>query len=363
MWLKHNRNYQYLPAGDLLEPNGIVVDLDAPEANFPRGAAATSNAIYSTRNTSGATWVIQHELLHVLGLVGGRACAETFGADCNSNSSGGSMFYLSHVPVSKFPESSMAYASPYDDTHGLSQIDGEAIQAIYTREAFREIVNEHYRRSPFGDDEEIRAWHPGQFAITPENMSFDDLSPWDDTVLRYSGSIEGWHDSYFCSRGAEFCHGGNYLYPGKPAFGVDWRNGLARPWTVGDPPYSTFAESGLSGTATWNGELVGFTPAREAVHGDSAVNVNLIAMTGNAVFTALEHWNAGAAPGQRGTGMQWNDGDLHYSLALDGNYLRSRSNGGDEGYVSGRFVGPKHRGAVGILERPDLTGAFGAVRE
>ena len=76
----------------------------------------------------------------------------------------------------------------------------------------------------------------------------------------------------------------------------------------------------------------------EAVHGDSAINMDLAAMTGDAAFTALEYWNAGTPPGSRGTGTQWHDGNLHYSLALDGNYFRS--NRGDEGYVSGRFVGP-----------------------
>ena len=70
---------------------------------------------------------------------------------------------------------------------------------------------------------------------------------------------------------------------------------------------------------------------------------------------------AGAAPAGRGSGVQWLDGNLHYTLALDGNFLRS--NGGDEGYVSGRFVGAGHEGAVGILEHPNLTGAFGAVRK
>ena len=83
-------------------------------------------------------------------------------------------------------------------------------------------------------------------------------------------------------------------------------------------------------------------------------------MTGNAEFTELEHWAAGQSPAATGTGIQWGDGALHYSLAFDGNYLRSY--GGDEGYVTGRFVGAKHEGVVGILERLDLTGAFGAAR-
>ena len=329
-WTQRYSNFNF---DDLLKTNEIGVDLDTPLEHSPRGAVAwagwNSVHILANRGSTG-TVTMQHELLHVLGLNGGRSCREMFGADCDNNSGpGGPMFYFSHVPVKQFPESEMAYASPYNNIDGLSQIDGEVIQVIYTREAFRQIASD-----------------PGRFVITPESMSFDDLGPWDDTVVRYSGSIENWP------------HRSDALLP---AFGVDWRNGMARPWTVGSQSYNAPAELGLSGTATWTGELVGFTPAMEAVHGDSEINMDLAAMTGNAAFTALEHWDAGDPPGQRGTGTQWHDGDLHYSLALDGNYFRS--NRGDEGYVSGRFVGPEHEGAVGILERPDLTGAFGAMRQ
>ena len=53
---------------------------------------------------------MQHELLHVLGLNGGRACREMFGANCDTNSGpGGPMFYFSHVPSRQFPESEMGW--------------------------------------------------------------------------------------------------------------------------------------------------------------------------------------------------------------------------------------------------------------
>ena len=292
----------------------------------------------------GVTPIIQHELLHALGLGGGIACQRTFGGACNWSSGSGPMLYYSHAPVADFPESEMAYASPYDDTHGLSQIDGEVLQSIYvllhgSLSKYEDVLRDH-------GGFEITETDKGLGVITVDKISPESLGPWDDTVIRYSGSVENWPYSGGLNRAD---------------FGVDWRNGMARPWTVGSLPHGTFAESNLSGTATWNGNLVGFTPAKEAVHGDSAINVDLATMTGNAAFTALEHWTAGTPPGARGGGAQWHDGDLEYTLALDGNYLRS--NGGDEGYVSGRFVGAEHEGAVGILERPDLTGAFGAVRD
>ena len=360
----HDRSYAVL---DKLPTNTITVNF---ELDLTVGGFGSSGGIGIA--TGGAhIFVVQHELLHAMGLSGGKACAEKFGADCDSTSSDGPQFYYSHAPVSKFPESEMAYASPYNPEHGLSQIDGEVISTIYTREGLWHWTDHTAEEADAAADaarleavisgaSEIEADAAAEAArqavfeqlepnVTAEiraDFSPEELGEWDDTVIRYSGSFGSWPYT-------------GDLNP--PAFGVDWRNGMARPWTVGGTPYHTFAESGLTGSARWNGELVGFTPAREAVQGDSAINVDLATMAGNAAFTALEHWNAGAPPGGRGTGAQWHDGDLHYTLALDGNYLRS--NGGDEGYVSGRFVGEEHQGTVGILERPDLTGAFGAVRQ
>ena len=324
-----------------LGPSDVVAYLDAEDLGGGAGNAYSQRSdvirhqLNVLREYNTSVIVIQHELLHVLGLDGGRACYETFGGNCDRNSFDGPQFYYSHVPVSRFPESTMAYASPNDDTYGLSQIDGEVLQAIYTREGLREEVS-------WGD---IPGSEPNYFRIRHDRLSPENLGPWDDTVVRYSGNFDpalgpDWHV--------------------EPRFGVDWRNGMARPWTHGDMTYNTFADSGLSGSVTWSGELVGFTPDREAVRGESAIQVDMAALNGSAAFTGLEHWASGAAPGNAGTGARWQDGDLHYSIALDGNHIRS--NGGDAGYVSGRFVGEEHQGAVGILEHPDLAGAFGATR-
>ena len=315
------------------------------------GGCATNFGIEVNFNYVG---VIQHELLHSMGLNGGRTCYEAFGGSCDPNSFSGRQFFYSHVPVALFPESTMAYASPYNDEHGLSQIDGETLQTVYTRE---ELWGERfflYTYFSFPGQSPLRErglLEPNRFHIWPDDLSIGSMGPWDNNVIRYQGSFDQnlppWEGE---------CTG--YCIYVEPAFGVDWRNGMARPWADGDRPWQSLAESGLTGSAKWTGDLVGFTPRQEAVHGDSAIDVNLANMTGDAAFTAMEHWAAGAAPGRRGSGTQWYPGDLHYTLALDGNYLRS--NGGDEGYVSGRFVGWEHQGVVGILERPDLTGAFGA---
>ncbi|MDE2815134.1 MAG: hypothetical protein OXK81_00350 [Chloroflexota bacterium] len=347
---------------DKLPPNTITAHFDAKinVSGFGShdGFAITDSAIPDWGTQGG----VQHELMHSLGLTGERSCVEKFGSACDAADP--NQIPYKHVAVFKFPESAMAYLSPYYEIHGLSQIDGETIQTVYTREGLWKIPN--------------RQHSPSEVFVISSDFSPVSLDPWDDTVVRYSGSFSrdilptdlgeyGYHvdedqwietdeEGVFAFAPRE---DDEFTEPVEPAFGVDWRNGMARPWADGSVTHDTWhlAESGLSGFATWNGELVGFTPRQEAVHGDSALSVNLARLTGSAAFTGLQHWAVGAPPGGTGTGVTWGDGDLAYSINFDGNYFRSTA--GDEGYVSGRFVGTEHEGAVGILERADLTGAFG----
>ena len=117
----------------------------------------------------------------------------------------------------------------------------------------------------------------------------------------------------------------------------------------------------LTGTVTWEGGLVGFTPTQNPVSGDALLSVNLGTLDGQASFTELQSWPVETVPTQEMGGTQWRDGTLEYDLAVSGNFLRST--GGDDGVVSGTFYGPEHEGVAGALERSDLTGAFGALRE
>ena len=143
------------------------------------------------------------------------------------------------------------------------------------------------------------------------------------------------------------------------AFGVASRNSYAEPWAYGPMPAMNLANNpALSGTATWNGTLLGFTPNIEAVAGDAKLGVNLATMSGTADFTALESWTG--APGEVGTGTQWLDGDLGYAISVTGNTFRETS--GDDGTLTGIFTGASHEGMGGTLERDDLTAAFGGSR-
>lgn len=117
----------------------------------------------------------------------------------------------------------------------------------------------------------------------------------------------------------------------------------------------------LAGTVTWNGALLGFTPNAAPVAGNAVVGVNLGTMTGSADFTNLESWAAGEAPGEAETGVAWGDGDLAYSITVNGNTF-SQTGGGDDGFLTGAFFGEAHEGMGGTLERDDLTAAFGGGR-
>ncbi len=145
------------------------------------------------------------------------------------------------------------------------------------------------------------------------------------------------------------------------AFGVRHGNGISVPWTTGSDPAMALADNrALRGTATWNGELLGFTPELASVRGNAEIAIALATMDGRADFTGMQSWAAGEEPGALGTGSQWNTGTLGYTITVGGNYLRST--GGDDGTLHGRFYGNSHQGVAGTVERDDLTAAFGAQR-
>ncbi len=177
----------------------------------------------------------------------------------------------------------------------------------------------------------------GAAALQPEDLTAENLGPWETEAVTLSDTLYGM------------------------SWGVRHRNGLSVPWTDGSDPATVLADNrALRGTATWNGELLGFTPELYPVAGKAGIAVDLATMDGRGDFTELQSWAAGSGPGVLGTGLQWNTGSLGYTITVGGNYLRST--GGDAGTVNGRFYGSSHEGVSGTLERSDLTAAFGASR-
>ena len=214
-----------------------------------------------------------------------------------------------HVDAPEFEDSNM-YDAWFRLDGSLPAIDAAGLQALYTR---------------LGEETE------------PEDLSVSSLGMWSRETVHLSGELD------------------------DVAFGVSHSNGVSMPWTSGIEPSGALEDnSSLSGTATWNGGLLGFTPALEAVGGNAELSVDLGTMDGRAEFTELQSWAAGTTPGALGTGSQWNTGSLGYTIAVAANYLRST--GGDDGTVNGQFYGAGHEGVAGSVERDDLTAAFGAVR-
>ena len=221
-----------------------------------------------------------------------------------------------HVDSAKFPKSILnEERADYDGVtgHVLYPLDRAALQAAYSR------------------------LEPG----TLSNELFEKLGPWRDTSIHIRGDIE---------------------LPGRDVvFGVASSNGLAQPWAFGPKPRTDLADNlELSETVTWAGRLLGFTPVVEAVGGAADLIVKLETLDGQLAFTGLELWEANAPPGPAGTGTTWGDGDLQYLVNVRGNtFLQT---GGDAGTVTGAFLGLAHEGMGGVLERSDLSAAFGGTR-
>ena len=174
----------------------------------------------------------------------------------------------------------------------------------------------------------------------PGDITVDSLGPWSDSSFHLRAGLS---------------------FPGGSlAFGVTSYNGLGYSWAAGNAPEARLEDNRrLSGSATWNGALLGLTPGEAAVAGRVRIGVELPSLDGRADFTDLETW-AGRIPGDPGSGAIWGDGDLGYTIAIDGNIFFET--GGDEGTLTGAFVGAAHEGAGGTLERRDLSAAFGATR-
>ena len=161
------------------------------------------------------------------------------------------------------------------------------------------------------------------------------FGPWESTSLHIAGSTP------------------------SASFGVLLRNDFAQPWAVGHLPTRDLSDNATLGReARWHGTLVGLTPSAQAVVGDTTITVNLTTQSGNVEFSDLEAWSPRTAPSAAGTGTTWGSGDLSYTIAVSGNTFRE--SGGDDGLLTGIFTGQGHEGAVGTLERSDLTAAFGA---
>ncbi len=74
-------------------------------------------------------------------------------------------------------------------------------------------------------------------------------------------------------------------------FGASERNGAVRPWAIGAPfPDTTLANGRLTGSATWDGRLLGLTTRSEPLAGAAGMTINAETLQGDLSFTELETW-------------------------------------------------------------------------
>ena len=127
-------------------------------------------------------------------------------------------------------------------------------------------------------------------------------------------------------------------------------------------PNTTLEDSisthGLSGSATWNGVLLGVDMATDAfspVSGDAMLNVNLDSLDGTAEFNNLTaHAN--------GRSTSFRTQRLEYAINIDGNRFGDASQ-----RIEGGFYGPDHDEMAGVLNDDrnsvNLLAGFGGTKD
>lgn len=185
----------------------------------------------------------------------------------------------------------------------------------------------------------------------PGEISAETLGPWSERSFHLRGDLD--------------------VGAGMLSFGVAFANGLPQPWATGPTPSRTLRDNpAISGSVTWRGALVGVTTAGGGVLGDASLTLDTGDFLGRLDLSAMR-FESGAV---------WEDGDLSYAIRADGSgYTFRRADtefrqgsagnetsyswrGNDLGSVTGVFLGPGHEGMAGVLERHDLSAAFGGRR-
>ena len=123
----------------------------------------------------------------------------------------------------------------------------------------------------------------------------------------------------------------------------------------GIAPDTALADTGLSGTATWEGLLIGIdtsTTALAPVTGDAALEVDLATLAGQARFDDLETHVDGET-------SAFGQGSLAYAIDVTGNAFQDAQH-----RVQGAFYGPGHQEMAGTVDDAarSLLGAFGGQR-
>jgi len=172
---------------------------------------------------------------------------------------------------------------------------------------------------------------------TDDDIHYTSLGPWARTIPTISAKLA--------------------TAGGDVSFGAEYRTQWTRVWEEGPLPTTPLAHSGLTGTATWSGAMVGYTDAGQETTGDAGIAINLASQRGTAEFTDIQ---ADGAP--------WADGrDLETRIRVNRNYIESTQGGSWVGFDA-QFRGTGHEAVTGAFRwehtaTGNLTAAFGAARE
>ena len=217
-----------------------------------------------------------------------------------------------HVDSVEFPDSIMGSAGEYIPNlgHIISKIDKEVLQIMY---------------------------------MSQRTDLYNDWGEWSDTSFHLVGRTDD----------------------GILNFGVALFNGLPQPWVRGTLPNMDLVDNDrLDGTATWSGNLLGFSGS-SPIAGDAELQVGLSTLTvpdneQDLRFRDIYFLNRSESDSPD----RWfHTRDIDYKVNVSGNGFQNvRGEGYEQGHITGAFLGPEHEHMGGTVKRTDMVGAFGGRR-
>ena len=217
-----------------------------------------------------------------------------------------------HVDSIEFPDSIMGSEGEYIPNlgHIISKIDREVLQIMY---------------------------------MSKRTDLYNDWGEWSDTSFHLVGRTDD----------------------GMLNFGVALFNGLPQPWVRGTVPNMDLVDNKLlRGTATWSGNLLGFSGS-SPIAGDAELQVRLSTLAvpdseQDLRFRDIFFLNRFESDSPD----RWfHTRNIDYKVNVFGNEFQNvHGEGYEQGRITGAFLGPEHEHMGGTVKRTDMVGAFGGSR-
>ena len=148
-------------------------------------------------------------------------------------------------------------------------------------------------------------------------------------------------------------------------FGVALFNGLPQPWASGTEPSTDLADNALlTGTATWNGNLLAYS-GPSPLFGAASLKVGLDTLGDSdaeqdLMFSNIFYLNR---HGSTSDARWFNTRNIDYKVSINGNlFFNITGDDYEDGLIAGAFMGAKHEHMGGTVKRTDMVGAFGGSR-